>query len=684
MGRYFFLLILAAAPATAAGHNPLLPQPQEVRYGTGSLAINGLSIRFGSESAGEDRFAARQLSAGLSSIGQTSVPVQDAGSSQPAIVLTRTGAVAALPAADEQSGPDSRESYSVRTTTQGVEIRAVSSAGIFYAVQTLLQMVEGTGSQAVLPVAEVRDWPALAYRGFMMDLGHGQLLRVREIERQIDQLARFKANQYYLYSEATIELEGYSLVNPEGRYTQEEIRQIIDYARERHVDVVPCLELYGHLHDLFRVERFSTLSLPRYGSEFDPRNPKVRQILDDLVEQTAKLFPSPWYHVGFDEPWALGKIGTTAGKDPFKTYIEMLGHVAGEAQRYHKRMMFWADMLSGARIFANHPELIADLPKGTIAVPWVYNDRPDYTPYVEPLARMKVPTVVAPGIWNWNEIFPDYHQSFRNINGLVAKGKQYATLGILNTGWTDSAQTIYRMSLPGLALGAVAGWQAAPVQSGSYFGEYAGMMYPAAVAAEVAPALEDLSSAEEIFAKVLQGPTIHRFWVDPLEPRILERLETRQEDLRKGRLLAESAQERLQRALRKGGDATTLNSFLLAARMFDYLGMKNLYAVEFARYFRELKRNPSPDLIGLYLRHQMAAQNHGMLGDLMDSITGLRELYRKAWLEESTSYRLGTALARWDAECKYWKDMQDRVSEVARKYRKGEAFPSIDSIRPRY
>ncbi len=168
-------------------------------------------------------------------------------------------------------------------------------------------MVEGMGGLAVLPGAEIRDWPALAYRGFMMDLGHGQLLRVPEIERQIDHLARFKANQYYFYSEATIELDGYSLVNPNGRYTREEIRHIIDYGRQRHVDVVPCLELYGHLHDLFRVEQFSDLSLPRYGGEFDPRNPRVLQVLDDWVEQTAKLFPSPWYHAGFDEPWALGQ-----------------------------------------------------------------------------------------------------------------------------------------------------------------------------------------------------------------------------------------------------------------------------------------------------------------------------------------------------------------------------------------
>lgn len=110
---------------------------------------------------------------------------------------------------------------------------------------------------------------------------------------------------------------------------------------------------------------------------------------------------------------------------------------------------------------------------------------------VEPLAKVNVPTVVAPGVWNWNEIFPDYHRSFRNINGLTATGRKYHTLGILNTGWTDDAQTIYGQSLPGLALGAVAGWQAEPVDAKTFFADYCAQMYPAAVAVQVAPALEE-------------------------------------------------------------------------------------------------------------------------------------------------------------------------------------------------
>jgi hypothetical protein len=683
--RFLICLTMAASLAAAsAAHSPLLPRPQQVQYGSGTLPLRGLSIRFAAPPTAEDRFAAEQLAERLSAIGQTQVPIRKGKTSSPAILLNRTGKGAALPGDNESAGPDSREAYSLQVTPKGVEIRAASSAGLFYGVQTLLQMVEGSGPEAALPAAAIRDWPALPYRGFMMDLSHGQLLRVPEIERQLDLLARFKANQYYFYSEANIEFEGYDLVNPDARYTRDEVRRIIEYARQRHVDVVPCMELYGHMHDLFRVEKFADLGLPRYGDEFDPRNQRVLAVLSDWVAQTAELFPSPWYHVGFDEPWSLGKIGVEPGKDSFKTFVGVLRHVAGEAQRHGKRLMFWADINVGASTLSNHPELMRELPGGVIAVPWVYEAYTNYDSYVRPLAQAGVPTVVAPGVWNWNELFPDYHRSFVNINGLVAAGKKHKSLGLMVTGWTDSAQTIYRQSLPGLALSAAAGWQSEPVDSATFFADYAAQMYPAAVAAEVAPALEELSTVEELFETCLQSPTQLVLWSDPLDPGRLARLEKNQAELHKARLLAESARERLDRARRLAPSDPTLNSLVLSARLFDYLGMKSLYAVEWAGYFRQLQANPDPKLVTLFIGIQMNAQDHGMLADLRETISGLKDSYRLAWLEESTPYRLPSALMRFDAEWFYWRDVQQGVvDKVLNGWSKNEPFPAIAVIRPK-
>jgi hexosaminidase len=679
-----FLLCLAMIPVASAlaDHNALLPRPQEVQYGSGTLALQGLSIRFTSPPSTEDRFAAAQLAVQLSAVGQTKVEVKPGDASGKSIVLTRTGEAGALPADQESTGPDSRESYTLEVTANGAEIRGRSSAGVFYGVQTLLQMVEGTGAAASLPVAQVKDWPTLAYRGVMIDFSEGELIRVSEAERQLDLMARFKINQYYFYSEASIEFEGYDVVNPNGRFSREQVRHVIEYARQRHIDVVPCMELYGHMHNLFRFEKYADLGLPRYGGEFDPRNPRMYEVLDNWIEQTAKLFPSPWYHVGFDEPWSLGKIGVVPGKDPFKTFMDVLGHISEKAKSHGKRIGFFADIDQGASTLSKHPELLKDVPAGAIAYPWIYEVRTNYAPFVEPLAKRDIPTVVTPGVWGWNELFPDYHRSFFNINELTATGRQYHTLGILNTTWTDSQQTIYRLTYPGIAFGGAAAWQPERVDTNSFFRDYCAVMYPAA-AAEVAAALEELSTVEEIFEHVLGNTTQSAFWADPLAPGQLKKLQAGEAQVRRARLLAESAQERVQAAMRKSSDPT-LKSLLLAARLFDYLGMKSLYALEWAEYFRQLKDNPKKELVQLYIGNQMNSTTYGMLTDLREMISELREAYREAWLDEATPFRLQSALYRWDAEWNYWTAVQKLlVQQVFQGWKEGEPFPALESIRPK-
>ena len=264
--------MLVTPGLAAAQHRPLLPRPQEVHYGTGQLALQGLAICFASAPLPEDLFAGSELSNQLSERGEVSIPIREGNSCPHGIFLERTGGIDPLPVPGEHPGPDSREAYSLKITSEGATVSARSSAGLYYAIQTLGQLVEGSGAGAVLPVVEIKDWPALAYRGVMVDMSHGALPTEKEVERQLEFLARWKANQYYFYSEDSIELKGYPLLNPGGRFSQDEVRRIIAYGRARHIDVIPCLELYGHQHDLFRVEEYADTC--RYASRHGIRPQK--------------------------------------------------------------------------------------------------------------------------------------------------------------------------------------------------------------------------------------------------------------------------------------------------------------------------------------------------------------------------------------------------------------------------
>jgi hypothetical protein len=111
--------------------------------------------------------------------------------------------------------------------------------------------------------------------------------------------------------------------------------------------------------------------------------------------------------------------------------------------------------------------------------------------------------------------------------------------------------------------------------------------------------------------------------------------------------------------------------------------MKCLYAAEWDFYFRELQKDPKPELLTLYIGNQMNSTTYGMLTDLREMISELREQYKEAWLSEATPFRLQSALYRWDAEWDYWTAVQRRVvDKVLHGWKKGEPFPSIEVIRP--
>jgi len=673
--RLLALPFVLMTPLPAA-HKPLMPRPQQIRYGNGRLALNGIAISFGSNPAPEDRFAANELVSALTT--NTAGPNGNTASS---IVLYRTGAVDTLPGPDDRPGPDSRESYTLHISDKGVEVRARSSAGLYYAVQTIQQLVE---DEKFLPEVDIQDWPALAYRGFMMDTSHGPLPTEDEIKRQINFLARWKANQYYLYSEASIELRGYPLVNPGARYSDAQIRRIIDYARDRHVDIVPCLELYGHLHDVFRVERYADLAALPHGGEINPSDPRVQSVLHDWVEQLTALFPSPWFHVGMDEPWELEKAGSKAagGVEPGKLYIEQLKSITALVRKFGKRPMFWADVNSGAHIFVKYPELFAQLPKDVIAVPWHYHVQTDYSGFVAPFASEKVPEVFAPGIWCWDEVTPDFIRTFENIDGFLKDARKYGTMGMVNTGWTDASQVLYRTALPGMAYGASAAWQTEPMNRAHFFSDYAASFYTAPVTAEVAPALEALAKAQQLLEEVLGSETIFRLWDDPLTAERLARLAAHRESFRNIRLLAEDAEEHLARALSLKEDDYSIPGLLVGARMLDYAGMKYIYALEIAGYFNTLGSHPSRADVQFYLGWESSARNHGRIMDLMDEISDLREVYRSAWLSEYTDHRLGSVMGRWNAEYEYWRRLQTRLWDVLHAFKDGDTLPTLEELRP--
>jgi hypothetical protein len=668
-----FLLAVSGSAQTL--HSPLLPAPAKVQYGAGYLNIARLCVAPLASHAAEDAFALTTLLQGA----HGALPACAASSQKPSIQLERSGPVAALPVPGEAPGPESREAYTIDISADGIVVRGHSSAGEYYGVQTLLQMIEQSPDGAPrLPYAHVDDWPALAYRATLMDAGsEGPMLTFNEVKHQIDFIARWKGNQYFFYSEGNIELRGYPLLNPEARFTQQQIRELIAYARERHIDVVPAIELYGHLHDLFRIEAYSGLADFPHGGQFDANNPRVKAVLADWVGQISSLFPSPFVDVGFDETWSLQKAAAqTASSTPVQLFIQQLTTVTHLFQAQGKTVMAYAD------IMVKFPGIVERLPKGLIALPWYYEAQPDpeYHHWLDPLIAEHVPNMVSSGVMSWDEIAPDFTVSFDNIDTLLVAGRRSHSIGLLNTLWTDDDQMLMEMSWPGIAYGAAAAWQQAPIQHETFFADYARIQYPSAVAPDFAAALTSLNAAERSLHAAVGEETMREFWRDPFTASSLDGLRGKYDDLHRSRLEAEDALTHLYAIQQTAPQTPHLGTFLFGAQAIDLAGMKFIYAGEISSAWQSLPPEPTRQQFLDVLGEGVSNETHSRMMDMMDGTTGTRELYRKAWLEQYTPYRLATALGHWDAEYLFWLRAQRNFEDFRRGFQTGQKLPSLHDL----
>lgn len=237
----------------------------------------------------------------------------------------------------------SPESYTLSVTPQRIEIRATSGAGLFYGMQTLLQLMQpaGTGSYSIASV-EIEDTPRFAYRGLMLDVSR-HFSTKEFIKKQIDALAYYKINRLHLHlTDAAgwrLEIKKYPLLTDfaawrtaptwkkwwnggrkylrydepgasGGYYTQDDIREILAYARQHYITVIPEIEMPSHSEEVLAAyPQLSCSGEPYKNSDFCVGNEETFTFLENVLTEVMELFPSEYIHVGGDE----------AGKSAWKT-----------------------------------------------------------------------------------------------------------------------------------------------------------------------------------------------------------------------------------------------------------------------------------------------------------------------------------------------------------------------------
>jgi hexosaminidase len=272
----------------------------------------------------------------------------------------------------EEDASLGEEGYDLIITPDHVRLRANQLAGLFYAIQTFLQMIPAAPSSTVhLPAVSIRDTPRFVWRGAMLDVAR-HFFGVDDVKRYIDLIAHYKMNRLHLHLTDDqgwrIEIQSWPKLaeyggqtqvggNGGGFYTQDQYREIVDYARSRHMMIVPEIDTPGHINaalasypelneseeapDLYEGIKvgFSTLSTYRA---------ITYQFLEDVIRELAELTPFPYIHIGGDE------AHSTPIED-YKTFIKRIQEIVSS---HGKISIGWGEICD------------AELLPGTIVQHW--------------------------------------------------------------------------------------------------------------------------------------------------------------------------------------------------------------------------------------------------------------------------------------------------------------------------
>lgn len=247
---------------------------------------------------------------------------------------------------------DGREDYSLEVNSRGVVIRAGGEAGLFYAQQTLAQMTSD-GAVTEIRCCRIEDSPRYAYRGLHVDVSR-HFRSVDFLKKQMDAMAFFKMNRMHLHlTDAAgwrLEIEAYPRLTrfaawrPEalwkswwnggrqyvdegtegvygGYYTKEDIAELVSYAAERHIELIPEIEMPSHSEEVLAAYPELGCTGEAYkDSDFCVGNEDVFTFLETVLTEVMEMFPSEYIHIGGDE----------AGKEHWKTCPKCLRRMQDE------------------------------------------------------------------------------------------------------------------------------------------------------------------------------------------------------------------------------------------------------------------------------------------------------------------------------------------------------------------
>ena len=346
------------------------------------------------------------------------------------------------------------QAYVLKVTRNEIVAAAKTPEGLYYAAQTLRQLLEKNGR---VPCVTVADWPTYIHRGVMLDISRFKVPRLESLFEMIERLASLKINVLQLYTEHTFKFVRHPRIS-EGcsPITAEDVIELDEFCKQHFVDLQANYQSFGHQEHMLELPEYNSMAeTPEKPWTMSPVVARTYKFLDDAFSECLPAYGSKLFNASCDETWDLGQgksreLCLKVGVD--RIYLDHVKKINRLAAKYGKRMMIWGD------IILQHPELIPEIPKDIILLDWGYGAGAD----LRNMAAFKKAGLefwTCPGVSAWHRIFAHFHNASRNIAERAAAGEKYGAAGLLNTHWGDGGHPQMQSSAyRGYAWGAEQSW----------------------------------------------------------------------------------------------------------------------------------------------------------------------------------------------------------------------------------
>jgi hexosaminidase len=358
------------------------------------------------------------------------------------------------------------QGYEIDIMPNSLAVVAHDEPGLFYGICTLIQIVEAHGAD--LPCLHIADWPDFAVRGVMLDISRDKVPTLDTLLALADMLAGWKINQLELYTEHTFAYRNHPQVWANASpFTGQDILILDKACRQRHIELVPNQNSFGHLTPWLTHRRYAKLAEVKDGFETPwghhdgpfslcPIDPGSLELIRGLYDELLPHFSSRMLNVNCDETFDVGQGRSkeeVEKRGAGRVYLDFLLKIYDEVKARGHLMQFWGD------IIVQHPDLIPLLPKDATALEWGYQADHPFDANGAQFARAGIPFYVCPGTSSWCSLAGRTDNALGNLFNAAENGLKHGAVGYLNTDWGDRGHwQVLPVSYLGLAMGAAYSW----------------------------------------------------------------------------------------------------------------------------------------------------------------------------------------------------------------------------------